>query len=603
MRNRWARLLAALRDPARAEGLRVHLANDSEASAELDQAIDRLTREGEQFLVETGQGMAAAWKRILDGVDAKAFTPGTELGRYAVLEHVGSGGMGAVYSAYDPQLDRKVALKVLHATGLEDQERLLREARALAQLDHPNIVSVYDVGTVGDRVFIAMEFVDGRSLREWADGQPWRAALDAFLAAGAGLAAAHAAGLVHRDFKPDNVLVTADRRARVVDFGLARADGRSPAEGLGGGAAAPHDPVSIADEVAPATDEEGTLEERLVGTPGYMAPEQLLERRFDARSDQFAFAVALWEVLYGERRFPGTDVEELAAAFRRNEPAAPPVSTSVPTRIRKILERATSVDPEARFASMAVLTRALADDPRERWTRRLVWATPGAAAAVALLWFVLQDPGAICRGAEGQLAGIWDTSTSEALRASLSESGHPRRDQIFERTRRALDRYGLGWVSARTSTCEATHVRGEQSEQLLDRRMTCLNRRRDELGALVAALSAGGADTADRAEHRQLATGRQRPQQLHWLERSRVRCSRSRRRRRPPPRGHHVRQEHPYGLPAGLYHLHSATNRIAAGIRGSDSEGRCCHRAGAMAGQAEKRHRLQADQNKAWDLV
>ncbi len=165
------------------------------------------------------------------GPSAEALGRGVAVGRYVVLDRIGAGGMGVVYAAYDPELDRRVALKLLRPDrfgGDAGRLRLLREAQALARLTHPNVVAVYDVGTFGDRVFVAMELVEGETLRQWLRAEPrsprpWREVLERFLPAGRGLAAAHAAGLVHRDFKPENVLLGRDGRARVVDFGLAKA--------------------------------------------------------------------------------------------------------------------------------------------------------------------------------------------------------------------------------------------------------------------------------------------------------------------------------------------------------------------------------------------
>jgi serine/threonine protein kinase len=226
---------------------------------------------------------------------------GTQVGRYVLLDAVGSGGMGVVYAAYDPELDRKVAIKLLRfdrlgsEAGERDRLRLQREAQAIARLSHPNVVHVYDVGTFGDQVFVAMEFVAGRTLRQWAEEEPrpWREVVDRFALAGRGLAAAHAAGLIHRDFKPDNVLLGDDGRVRVVDFGLARPAGQQPApEG---------ERTPSGGTLAHPLTEWGVV----VGTPAYMAPEQLRGEASDERSDQLSFCVSLYETLYGERPFPG----------------------------------------------------------------------------------------------------------------------------------------------------------------------------------------------------------------------------------------------------------------------------------------------------------
>jgi serine/threonine protein kinase len=235
---------------------------------------------------------------------------GDRLGRYVIIDLLGSGGMGVVYTAYDPDLDRRVALKLLRpdrgpSWGETGRLRLLREAQAIARLSHPNVIAVYDAGSFGDQVFVAMEFIEGGTLRQWLEERPpWREVLDRFLLAGRGLAAAHAAGLVHRDFKPDNVLLSRDGRVRVMDFGLARPIGepsrmeewRAPA-GSGGNLASPL-----------------TQWGEALGTPGYMAPEQLRGEASDARSDQFSFCVSLYEALYGERPFLGDSPREIVDA-------------------------------------------------------------------------------------------------------------------------------------------------------------------------------------------------------------------------------------------------------------------------------------------------
>lgn len=299
---------------------------------------------------------------------------GARFGRYVVLDWIGAGGMGAVYSAYDPELNRKVALKVLSNAGASPGDRapihdlLLREAQAMAQLAHPNVVTVFDVGSVDDRVFIAMELVEGMTLAQWlAAARRERGEIIAtFLAAGNGLAAAHAAGLIHRDFKPDNVLIGNDGRVRVTDFGLAR-----------------RAPRVMFDATRPGAPELGrgsnTTQTGLVGTLAYMAPEQFFRRSVDARADQFSFAVALYEALCGERPFaPWLSTGEQATSHHA-------VTASrlggVPVGVRQVLLRALSTEPDERYASMNELLVALA--PRSRRGRMLgVGALLVMAAAV-----------------------------------------------------------------------------------------------------------------------------------------------------------------------------------------------------------------------------
>ncbi|HTM19879.1 MAG TPA: protein kinase, partial [Kofleriaceae bacterium] len=252
--------------------------------------------------------------------------PGDKVDRFSILGRLGHGGMGVVFSAYDPRLDRKVALKLLRSsddsklTPEEAQARLLREAQALAQQSHPNVIAVYDVGTYKSEVYIAMELVEGKTLGQWlrAYQRSHREILDKFVQAGKALAAAHGSGLVHRDFKPENVLVGDDDRVRVMDFGLARSLFYDiPEESL--------DPMfRIAVDGVSELNRDLTATGAVLGTPRYMAPEQFLGRLADARSDQFSFCVALWEALYGERPFPGVTAGELAAAVRTGRLREPP---------------------------------------------------------------------------------------------------------------------------------------------------------------------------------------------------------------------------------------------------------------------------------------
>ncbi|HET9988068.1 MAG TPA: serine/threonine-protein kinase, partial [Kofleriaceae bacterium] len=249
-------------------------------------------------------------------VTAAYLARGTLVGRYVVLDVLGEGGMGVVYSAFDPELDRKVAIKLLQTResgstpstkqGGEQKAWLVREAQALARLSHPNVVAVYDVGTLNeDQVFVAMELVEGVTLREWlkAEARPWREVLPVLVAAGAGLAAAHEAGLVHRDFKPDNVLVARDGRPRVMDFGLARLRRASTHDD-----AQPKDTSDVAPsagaiETRSPLSEQLTIAGAMLGTPAYMAPELYNGATADARSDQFAFAVTLFEALFRARPY------------------------------------------------------------------------------------------------------------------------------------------------------------------------------------------------------------------------------------------------------------------------------------------------------------
>jgi tetratricopeptide (TPR) repeat protein len=320
---------------------------------------------------ETTEALQAA--RALERPPVSILPRDTPVGRYVVRERIGQGGMGVVYAAHDPELDRLVALKVLRVDPTGDEAavrtRVQREAQALARLAHPNVVAVYDVGTSAHGIFIAMEMVDGETLRAWLrQPRPWRTVLDVFVHAGRGLEAAHHAGLIHRDFKPDNVLVGKDGRVRVTDFGLARLTGTEDT----------HAPTVADSPLTLSVTRTGAL----LGTPAYMAPEQLCGDPVDARADIFSFCVALYEALYRTRPFIGNNVAELRVAIVQNRVAKPPPSR-VPRRPQKVLARGLRAAPEERFATMGELLAAL-DVAARPLVRR------GAAlAALALLALLL----------------------------------------------------------------------------------------------------------------------------------------------------------------------------------------------------------------------
>ena len=291
-----------------------------------------------------------------------------QVGRFRLEDRLGAGGMGVVYRARDPDLDRGVAVKLLHPRFTSDahgQRRLLREARALARLQHPNVVTVYEAGTVGDRMWIAMELVPGVTLAAWlrSERPAWTAALDVMLAAGRGLAAAHAAGLVHSDIKPENIMIDDEGRVRVMDFGLVRAH----SDGVVGG-----DPArgAAAELVASA----GSV---LAGTPRYMAPELYNFAAADARSDQYAWCVTCWEAVYGQTPFPQESLASLATAISAGRIAPPPDDRSVPEWLQNVLERGLHVDPRRRFGSMREL---FAEISANRPTFAGLLATKNAAA-------------------------------------------------------------------------------------------------------------------------------------------------------------------------------------------------------------------------------
>ncbi len=421
--------------------------------------------------IRAGRGAGAAPPDQLD-----------KIGRFVVVGKLGEGGMGVVLAAYDPTLDRKVALKLVRAAGASHhQERLLREARAMARISHPNVLAVHDAGTYYDQVFIAMELVEGGTLRAWlAEPRPWRDVIARFLAAGRGLAAAHAAGLVHRDFKPDNVLLGESGTVRVADFGLV---------GAADTKAAP-----TADAAArPLGDHAMTAEGSIMGTPAYMAPEQHLGEAVGPAADQFAFCVALWEGLAGQRPFAGGTYEELAESVLQGR-ARLDGGRPFPAWLRPILERGIATDPAARWPSMEPLLDALADDPEARRKQRLFQG--GAALGLTGLFaavFVLRgggdDPAARCGGAAGKFATVWTDARRTAVHDALVATGRGHATQVAARVADGIDAYGQAWSAARIDACEATHARGEQSAQLLDLKMACLDRHLVAVSSLLDVLA------------------------------------------------------------------------------------------------------------------
>jgi tetratricopeptide (TPR) repeat protein/predicted Ser/Thr protein kinase len=426
---------------------------------------------------------------------------GASLDRYTVLQRLGRGGMGDVFAAYDQKLDRKVALKVLRHASEPYRQRLVREAQAMARLSHPNVVAIFDTGTVDGRFFLAMEFVRGVTLGVWqrAPGRSSKEVLRAYLDAGRGLAAAHAAGLVHRDFKPDNALVADSGEVKVTDFGIARAVGETSSERLDEGDSVTDVAARIRERgevlTTPIT-EDGTL----LGTPGYMAPEQYACEAVDERTDQFTFCVSLYEALYGEKPFAGPTFSAMVDAVLAGRVKDAPSGAKVPPRIRRVLLRGLSVERSTRYPSMTALLADLAADPWRRWRPALVAAGAASIVAVAVIGDrTLQRHQSLqCADAEAQLSGVWDGPRKAAVLSAFGAARAPGASDAFTRVAATLDDYARRWAAARQGACEATRVRGEQSEELLDLRMDCLDRRREELKELGELLGHADAELVGR---------------------------------------------------------------------------------------------------------
>ncbi|HVY39659.1 MAG TPA: serine/threonine-protein kinase [Polyangia bacterium] len=419
---------------------------------------------------------------------AARLAPGSRVGRYQILGLIARGGMGEVYAAYHPELDRRIALKMVFGPrdwGLDRQRRLLREAQIIARLNHPNIVTVHDARTVGERVYVAMEFVDGQTIAAWLreSERSWQQIVDAFVSAGRGLAAAHATNVVHRDFKPQNVMIGRDGRVRVMDFGLAR-----PLRD--------EDDDPIAGDVPPvASDVTSTTIGAVVGTPAYMAPEQLSGHPADTRSDQFSFCVAFHEAIYGTR--PGNATTSGARRAAR-----------IPPWLKRVIRRGLDPDPRKRFGSMDELLRAV-EHGRNRVRRRVSLLAAGGLLLVAAVagGRATRSRQFACTPPRDRLQAVWPAvdapgSRRVAIHRLFSSSGVPDAENIWRRLAEVLDDRAARWAAMYQDACEATHVRGEQSAEVLDLRMTCLADTLDETRAYTDGLL--GSDPA--AVGRALAT-------------------------------------------------------------------------------------------------
>jgi eukaryotic-like serine/threonine-protein kinase len=490
------------------------------------------------------------------------------VGRFILLERLGAGSMGEIYAAYDERLDRRVALKLVrHGSDLtvEADELLLREAQALAQVSHPNVVQIYEAGAHEGRLFIAMELIRGQTLTRWLEDAAQiprphrkREILRRFIAAGRGLEAAHAAGVAHRDFKPDNVLVGEDGRVCVVDFGLARVlvddatlrsppstaerdapkiidptfthgetvrlDTTAPDAGRGASAgrsrsedaavddagaramdrpgpaasASRHEPEEPAASCTPDEPLKLTAATRLtrtgtvMGTPRFMAPEQIRGGVPDQRSDQFSFCVALYHALYGTFPFTGSHPQELLDSIETGVTSLEH-SAGLAARVRKALCRGLSVEPSERFASMGELLSALEPGLRRRggWIAGAVLLF--VAAAAAYLW--LSPPGDPCATAGDGIDAAWSAERQSSAHAAFAHSDLPYAEVGWRTAKRRVDDYASRWRTEARAACRATQIDHVQSEQQLDRRMLCLERGRREVAALTSEFIAGAPDT------------------------------------------------------------------------------------------------------------
>ena len=420
------------------------------------------------------------------------------IGRYAIIDLLGDGGMGVVFRAYDPDLDRPVALKILHLDETQassHRDRLTLEGKAMARLNHPNVRSVYEVGVDAGRLFVAMEYVEGGTLDRWCadnDGASrthTQQRLDLFVQALVGLAAAHRAGLVHRDIKPTNILINAQGQLRLADFGVARLDTT---------AASSHGSVeqSSASQQVASVDARLTQTGAFVGTPAYMAPEQF-DGRADERSDQFGLCATFYEVFYQARPFAGRTATEL----RENIVAGTFTSRSrsdVPKWLGKILRRGLAADPAQRFESIDALRDAVARGRRRTGPRVALAAGVVALVAVPIWLQMTPQPPVPCDGAEHELEGAWGDARRQQMRSAFETSGSPRWEPTWTRVAERLDAYTEAWAEQRRSACEA--ARGSAAErQRAPITVGCLEQARRALEFVSETLVQTDAEGLDKA--------------------------------------------------------------------------------------------------------
>lgn len=401
--------------------------------------------------------------------------PGLRFGRYVALTELGRGAMGIVMRAYDPELQRAVAIKVVrpelwHHAKESVRQGLLREAQAMARLTSGNVVTVHDVVTSEDGLALAMELVEGGTLRMWLGGEEersWQEILATCLQAGRGLEAAHSAQIIHRDFKPDNVLCSNDGRVLVTDFGLA----------------------VLGDE---STKEKNAF----AGTPVYMAPELHGGAEASVESDQFSYCVSAYEALYGERPFAGTTIEELLEDVRAGKVRDAPARTQVPSKVRQALLLGLSAKPEDRHDSMtdllATQAAALNVEAASRRRRWFLGAAVGGVALAALayngLYRAPRARVATCVASSHKLGSVWNDEVRQEVSRSLVETGHPFAKEYVGKASALLAQQVKGLASAQRTACEATHLRSEQSLEVLSARISCFDSAQAELGEYVELL-------------------------------------------------------------------------------------------------------------------
>ena len=422
--------------------------------------------------------------------------PPARIGDYIVLHHLGEGGMGIIYAAYDEGLDRKIAVKLLRSST-RHRARLEREAKALARLNHPNIVQVYEIGMFEGAPYIAMEFVDGVTLDAWLEAEP--RSLDAILAvfreAGRGLAIAHQKHLIHRDFKPTNVMVRHDGRVAVMDFGLARGNDGDSLE-------------DAEEDVRPLLSgllqSDLTLTGAMMGTPAYMAPEQFVGGETDVHTDQFSFCVALWQAIHGERPFGGDNLAAISVSVTQGE-LRPPARREVPGWLNKVIARGLEVRPEDRWESMEALLEALEADPGQR--RRTVAIAGGLLGVLfvgsgSLLWVEQRERdelAATCQTESEAIYAEWNEATMDAAAASFEATKLSYANESYTRAAEWMERYAGQWQASRLAACRAHHLEASIDADFYAAQSACLDEHAEVFTELARSWTDASEHTVRRA--------------------------------------------------------------------------------------------------------
>ncbi len=429
-------------------------------------------------------------------LSVESLVRGAALGRYMIVAEIGRGGMGIVYSAFDPDLDRKVALKVLRKSrDPAARTRLLREAKAMAKLSHPNVVTVFEVATDANKDFVSMEFVDGQTLDEWQqEDHSIAEVLQVYRQAGEGLAAAHRAGLVHRDFKPQNVLIDKEGRVRVTDFGLAQQMSAQVT-----GMEETMDPDSTDDKSPSESGPSLTRTGSVMGTPAYMSPEQHLAEAADARTDQYSFCVALYEALDGSKPYEASSFEDLKAAVLKGRSAILPESVAVSGKLREAVAKGTARKREDRHESMDDLLPLLHPAEGRGGTLLLVALIAAALVAVFVFGMSASKEGPACVADRSQLEGVWDATRRDKVRDAFASTGVTGASEIFAKFQTIADSYADQLVAMRVEICEAGRGEEALSDQLVLRRLNCLERHRQRLSNLTKSFANVDPRGVDRA--------------------------------------------------------------------------------------------------------